>query len=102
MATSIDRREFLQGVVAAFAATQIPPVVEGLEFYETQFLFPDPAIPGTEFEVRLSGSKQVAWPSRIQWPGGVPIPPSGGMDIFRFFTPDTGDTWYGMAVLDLR
>ena len=67
----------------------------------TTFTFSNPPASGTAFgfvfELTVSGTRTVTWPSSVEWAGGTApdAPASGETDILCFITHDGGTTWYG-------
>ena len=45
--------------------------------------------------------RTVAWGASVKWAGGTPptlTSTAGQVDVFTFFSPDGGTTWYGSIV----
>lgn len=47
-----------------------------------------------------TGGRTVTWPSSVKWVGGTPtlISTAGAVNIFTFWSPDGGTTWFGAPV----
>lgn len=68
------------------------------------FTFSNPPASGTEGSFTLilkrGALASVTWPVTVKWPGGLApslTPITGQYDIFTFFTPDAGATWFGSS-----
>jgi hypothetical protein len=69
----------------------------------TTFSNPPPSGTGYGMTVRViqdSTTRTIAWPTSVDWSGGLApeiSQGSGEVDIFTFFTTDGGSTWYGFT-----
>lgn len=102
---SLDRREFLKGLVGAWMATHIVPDVYGLSDTDVTLMLPDDTVPGVyrDLMVRIHGNTQtVVWPSNVKWPNSGKPALSKGEDVVHFETWNGGKEWYGTYALDLQ
>lgn len=71
----------------------------------TTFTFSNPPASGTAYGFTLkivqdSTARTITWPASVDWAGGTAptiSANSGDVDVFVFFTHDSGTTWYGFT-----
>ena len=53
-------------------------------------------------KITAGGTHTLTWPAAVDWPGGTApdAPASGETDVYTFWTPDGGTTWYGALAMD--
>ena len=71
----------------------------------TSFTWSNPAASGKSYGFTLrviqdSTDRSITWPAAVDWPGATAPTLSSGngaVDVFVFFTTDSGTTWYGFT-----